>query len=102
MFDQWRAVSDDRLPLAGPLADEAAVRAGAGDLAGAHLADLPRQPGAFGLFGLGSRGLTLAALMGDLVAAQIEGEPWPIERDLAASVDPARFTLARLRRGRLG
>lgn len=102
MFDQWRAVSDDRLPLAGPLADEAAVRSGAGDLAGAHLADLPRQPGAFGLFGLGSRGLTLAALMGDLVAAQIEGEPWPIERDLAASVDPARFTLARLRRGRLG
>ena len=32
----------------------------------------------------------------------IEGEPWLIERDLAASVDPARFTLARLRRGRLG
>jgi len=101
MFDQWRAVSDDRLPLAGALPDEAAMVAGRDRLAGAHLPDLPRLPGAWGVFGLGSRGLTLAALMAELVAAQIEGEPWPIERDLAASVDPARFVLARLRHGRV-
>ena len=101
MFDQWRAVSDDRLPLAGALPDEAAMAAGRDRLAGAHLADLPRLPGAWGVFGLGSRGLTLAALMAELVAAQIEGEPWPIERDLVASVDPARFALTQLRHGRI-
>jgi tRNA 5-methylaminomethyl-2-thiouridine biosynthesis bifunctional protein len=101
MFDQWRAVSDDRLPLAGALPDEVAMAAGRDRLAGANLADLPRLSGAWGVFGLGSRGLTLAALMAELVAAQIEGEPWPVERDLAASVDPARFALTRLRHGRI-
>jgi tRNA 5-methylaminomethyl-2-thiouridine biosynthesis bifunctional protein len=39
--------------------------------------------------------------MAELVAAQIEGEPWPIERDLVASVDPARFALTQLRHGRI-
>jgi tRNA 5-methylaminomethyl-2-thiouridine biosynthesis bifunctional protein len=98
LFDQWRAVPPDRLPYAGALADEADALARRAALRGAHLADLPRQPGAYALFGLASRGLTLAPLLGDLVAAQAEGEPWPIERDLAAAVDPARVLLSRLRR----
>jgi tRNA 5-methylaminomethyl-2-thiouridine biosynthesis bifunctional protein len=67
-------------------------------LRGAHLRDLPRQPGLYGAFGLGSRGLVLAPLAAELIAAQIEGEPWPVERALAAALDPARFLLQRLRR----
>jgi len=98
VFDQVRAVAPDRLPLAGALADEAAAQAARGSLRGAHLADLPRLPGAYALFALGSRGLVLAPLLAHLLVAQMEGEPWPIERDLAASVDPARFLLQRLRR----
>jgi tRNA 5-methylaminomethyl-2-thiouridine biosynthesis bifunctional protein len=46
---------------------------------------------------MGSRGLTLAPLLGELVAAQITGEPAPIEAALCAAVDPARFLLRHLR-----
>jgi tRNA 5-methylaminomethyl-2-thiouridine biosynthesis bifunctional protein len=42
---------------------------------------------------LGSRGLTTAALGGELIAAQICGAPWPLEADLADAIDPARFVL---------
>lgn len=94
-----RWVTHNRLPHIGSLADEAVALAQAERLRGAHLADLPRLPGLYGLLGLASRGLTWAALGGELLASQIEGEPWPIERDLAGAVDPARELLHRLRHG---
>jgi tRNA 5-methylaminomethyl-2-thiouridine biosynthesis bifunctional protein len=100
VFDGVRCVARDRLPLAGAVAAEAAATQRATALRGAHLADLPRRPGLYAAFALGSRGLTLAPLAAELIAAQLEGEPWPIERDLAAAVDPARFLLRRLRGGR--
>jgi tRNA 5-methylaminomethyl-2-thiouridine biosynthesis bifunctional protein len=96
-FDGVRCVAQDRLPLAGRVADEAAALADAPRLRGAQLADLPRLPDLCVSFALGSRGLALAPLAGELIAAQLEGEPWPVERDLAAAIDPARFLLRRLR-----
>ena len=96
-FDGIRCVARDRLPLAGAVANEAAALAAAAALRGAHLPDLPRSEGLYCSFALGSRGLTLAPLAAELIAAQIEGEPWPVERDLAAALDPARFLLQRLR-----
>jgi tRNA 5-methylaminomethyl-2-thiouridine biosynthesis bifunctional protein len=39
---------------------------------------------------LGSRGLSLAALCAELIAARLHAEPLPLERRLAASLDPAR------------
>lgn len=100
-FEGVRCVSHDRLPFAGAVADEAAATAAAPSLRGAQLEDLPRQDGAYACFALGSRGLTLAPLLGELIAARIEGEPSPVESDLAAAVDPARFLLQALRRGLL-
>ena len=100
VFDGVRCVAHDRLPLAGAVADEAAATAQASRLRGAHPADLPRRAGLFASFALGSRGLTLAPLAGEVIAAQLEGEPWPVEGDLAAALDPARFLLRRLRSGR--
>jgi tRNA 5-methylaminomethyl-2-thiouridine biosynthesis bifunctional protein len=100
VFDGIRCVARDRLPLAGAVADEAGASAQANGLRGAHLANLPRRPGLFASFALGSRGLALAPLAGELIAAQLAGEPWPVERDLAAAIDPARFLLRRLRSGR--
>ncbi len=99
VFDGVRCVAPDRLPLAGAVPDERAARAAAAALRGAHLADLPRQPGLYLSCAMASRGLTLAPLAAELLAAQIEGEPWPAERDLAAALDPARALLRRLRRG---
>jgi tRNA 5-methylaminomethyl-2-thiouridine biosynthesis bifunctional protein len=99
-FEAIRCVSADRMPLAGAVADEQQAVAAGARLQGAHLADLPRLGGLYCNFALGSRGLTLAPLLGELVASLIEGEPPPLERSLASTVDPARFLLRRLRSGR--
>jgi glycine/D-amino acid oxidase-like deaminating enzyme len=39
------------------------------------------------------RGLVWAPLCAEILAAQLNGEPTPVERDLAAALDPARFFL---------
>jgi tRNA 5-methylaminomethyl-2-thiouridine biosynthesis bifunctional protein len=81
----WRAVARDRLPLIGPAPD---TQAPAPRRQGVHL--VPRQSGLWLHTGLGSRGITTAALGGELIAAQVLGEPWPLEADLADALDPAR------------
>jgi tRNA 5-methylaminomethyl-2-thiouridine biosynthesis bifunctional protein len=98
VFDGERCVARDRLPLAGGVADEAAAFERRSALRGAHLADLPRLPGLYASFALGSRGLALAPLAAEWIAAQVEGGPWPVERELAGRIDAARFLLQSLRR----
>jgi tRNA 5-methylaminomethyl-2-thiouridine biosynthesis bifunctional protein len=41
---------------------------------------------------MGSRGLTLALLCGEILAARWQGEPLPVEAKLAKALDAARFT----------
>lgn len=94
-----RAASADRLPYCGTLADLAPLRANPPRAAGKQLHELPRLPGLAVCTGMGSRGLTLAALLAEILAAQIEGTPLPIETDLADAIDPARMALRRLRHG---
>jgi len=95
----FRCVTSDRLPMIGAFADEAAAVSEAGKLRGAWPLDLPHAQGLYGAFAFGSRGLVWASLGAELIASQIEGEPWPIERDLAEALDPARFLLRALRQG---
>ena len=71
----FRAVVRDRLPMVGPLGN-----------------------GLFGAFAYGSRGLLWASLAGEIIASMLEGEPLPVERKLAAAVDPGRFALRAARR----
>jgi tRNA 5-methylaminomethyl-2-thiouridine biosynthesis bifunctional protein len=71
----FRAVVRDRLPMVGPL--------------GGNL---------FGAFAYGSRGLLWAGLAGEIIASILEGEPLPVERKLAAAVDPGRFAMRAARR----
>ncbi len=85
----WRATSPDRLPLVGPTPDLQAPRPPRADAPRL----LPRQPGLWLHTGLGSRGLTTAALCADLIAAQVSGAPWPLEADLVDMIDPARWLL---------
>jgi tRNA 5-methylaminomethyl-2-thiouridine biosynthesis bifunctional protein len=65
---------------------------------GERLRDVPRLPGMHGLLGYASRGMIWAPLAAELLAAQINGEPLPLERDLVATLDPARFALKTCRR----
>ncbi len=85
----WRAGSADRLPLIGAAPDPHAPRPSRADAPRL----LPRQPGLWLHCGLGSRGLTIAALGAELIAAQTCGAPWPLEADLVDAVDPARWLL---------
>ncbi len=89
----FRSMSPDRLPLAGPL--PVAVDALRSDL---PLADMERQRGLHCLLGYGARGMVWAPLLAELLAAQMEHEPLPLERELVAALDPARFLFRRLRR----
>ncbi|MDR0226309.1 MAG: tRNA (5-methylaminomethyl-2-thiouridine)(34)-methyltransferase MnmD [Burkholderiaceae bacterium] len=69
----WSAVrvaSPDRLPVVGPVA---------------------RAPGLWALTGLGSRGLTLSLLCGELLAARLHDEPWPLDARLAAALASERL-----------
>ncbi len=93
----FRCVTSDRMPMLGPLADEEAARRDAQRLAGAWPLDLPRAAGLYGAYAFGSRGLVWAGLGAELIASQMEGEPWPLERDLADQLDPARFLQRALR-----
>ncbi|KAA1012521.1 bifunctional tRNA (5-methylaminomethyl-2-thiouridine)(34)-methyltransferase MnmD/FAD-dependent 5-carboxymethylaminomethyl-2-thiouridine(34) oxidoreductase MnmC [Paraburkholderia panacisoli] len=95
----FRCVTSDRMPMIGQLADEAQAARDAQRLRGAWPLDLPRSEGLYSAFAYGSRGLVWATLGADLIASQIEGEPWPLERDLAEDIDPARFLLRALRQG---
>ncbi|MDB5754446.1 MAG: tRNA 5-methylaminomethyl-2-thiouridine biosynthesis protein, partial [Massilia sp.] len=90
----FRSVAPDRLPLVGALPDP---RHAVGT---ERLRDLPRQPGLYGLLGYASRGLTWAPLASELLAAGLEGEPLPLEANLAAALDPGRFQLRGRRRPR--
>lgn len=98
----FRCVTSDRMPMIGQFADESAARRDAHRLSGAWPLDLPRIDGLYGAFAFGSRGLIWATLAAELIASQMEGEPWPIERELAEAVDPARFFLRALRHGEIG
>ena len=89
---QVRCASQDRLPMAGPLPDASPLRASM------QLEDVPRLKGAWTLCALGSRGLTLSMLGSELLAAQMENEPWPIEKSLGLALDPARFALKSIRK----
>jgi len=92
----WRATTPDRLPLVGPPVDRtafgAARQSGRPRLDG--LRHVPRcQDARHGLFvysGLGSRGITSAALGAQVLAAWITGAPCPVEAALRDALDPAR------------
>jgi tRNA 5-methylaminomethyl-2-thiouridine biosynthesis bifunctional protein len=71
----FRSVAPDRLPIVGKLAD-----------------------GVYGAFAYGSRGIIWAALAAELIAAEVEGEPLPLEGKLADALHPARFARRAARR----
>lgn len=74
-----RCTLPDRFPAVGALAPQ-------------------RWPGLHVLTGLGARGLTLSVLAGEMLAAELEGEPWPVNPKLARKLLALRFATATERR----
>lgn len=85
----FRPVSPDKLPIVGEMyRPEARPQ-------GRDLSAVERWPGLHIASGYGARGLVWSLLMAELLASQINGDPLPLEADVAAMVDPARFLLQR-------
>ncbi len=72
-----RCTLPDRLPAVGSIAPNTA-------------------PGLMVCAGMGARGLTLSVLCGELVAAELFAEPWPLERKLALALLAQRFAQAKI------
>ena len=71
----WAAVrctAPDRLPIVGPV-------------------DAARLPGLWASTAMGARGLTLALLCGELLAARLQGEPLPLDARLAKALGTERL-----------
>ncbi|MGM9486260.1 FAD-dependent 5-carboxymethylaminomethyl-2-thiouridine(34) oxidoreductase MnmC [Ideonella sp. YS5] len=92
----WRLGLDDRLPVVGAVPLRADGLIGVAGLEQAR--HVPRVAGLYVLAGLGSRGITWAALMGEVLAATIVGAPVPVAGSLLDAVDPARFLVRGRRR----
>ena len=93
----FRCVASDRMPIVGAVPDIDEAQSRRDDLRGAHLSAIPRRPGLYCASGFASRGLIWAELAGEMLGSLLEGEPLPLESDLTAALDPARFLLRQLR-----
>lgn len=97
-----RATTPDRAPIAGLLPDAdawlahyAPLAKGAPPPAGAP----PAHAGVYIIGGLGARGLTLAPLLGERIAAEMFDEPQLLSRRTLDALGPARFLHRALKRG---
>ena len=89
----WRLTADDRLPVMGPVPRR--------DRRDARQQEQPRRvPRVDGLYvftALGSRGLTVAPLLGEVLAAWITGAPLPLATSLLDALDVGRFAARQVR-----
>jgi tRNA 5-methylaminomethyl-2-thiouridine biosynthesis bifunctional protein len=76
----FRPMSPDRLPMVGPLS---------------------ASDGLWVINGFGARGLVWASLCGELLVAEIVGDPLPIEAELCQAVAPSRFDDKRRHAGKV-
>ncbi|WP_336755662.1 bifunctional tRNA (5-methylaminomethyl-2-thiouridine)(34)-methyltransferase MnmD/FAD-dependent 5-carboxymethylaminomethyl-2-thiouridine(34) oxidoreductase MnmC [Pantoea sp. USHLN298] len=100
-----RCATRDHLPMIGSVPDYAATLADYADLparqaAGDTIADAPGFNGLY-LFGaLGSRGLCSAPLAAEVLAAQLTGEPQPADAATLAALNPNRYWVRKLLKGK--
>ena len=101
----FRCASPDYVPLAGPvpvydslLQRFALLR---NDASKIPAADPEYHTGLWLNTGHGSRGLASAPLCAEVLAGYIAGQPMPLERELVSALQPSRFIIRGLIRGRL-
>ena len=90
----WRFHTADRLPIVGPVA---ALEGAQTHGISTRLCDQAHEPGLYVATALGSRGITWAPLVGEVIAAWITGQPPPLPTALLDALDPRRFRVKRAR-----
>jgi tRNA 5-methylaminomethyl-2-thiouridine biosynthesis bifunctional protein len=101
----YRCTSKDYLPIVGPVPNVEIFKQEFQAMYHRSTAKIDKfgsyLPNLFVHCGLGSRGLSYAPLTSELLAAQINGEIPPLERDLRLAMHPARFLIRDLKRRKI-
>ncbi|MCX8956658.1 bifunctional tRNA (5-methylaminomethyl-2-thiouridine)(34)-methyltransferase MnmD/FAD-dependent 5-carboxymethylaminomethyl-2-thiouridine(34) oxidoreductase MnmC [Erwinia psidii] len=97
-----RCATRDHLPMVGPLPDYQQTLDQYATLAEhpQNAGTAPVYPGLFVLGALGSRGLCSAPLAAEVLAAQLCGEPIPLDRHTLAALHPNRYWIRKLLKGK--
>jgi tRNA 5-methylaminomethyl-2-thiouridine biosynthesis bifunctional protein len=100
----FRAVSKDRVPVVGCVPDKHSFEQDYEDLRhGRHARHYPAGaylPGLYLSTAHGSRGLVSCFISAEVIASMICAEPAPVEKEILDYINPARFIIRRLKRGR--
>ncbi|ENM5760467.1 bifunctional tRNA (5-methylaminomethyl-2-thiouridine)(34)-methyltransferase MnmD/FAD-dependent 5-carboxymethylaminomethyl-2-thiouridine(34) oxidoreductase MnmC [Vibrio mimicus] len=96
-----RCVSRDHLPFVGNVGEFTKITEQYRDLAQQTEAEpIALYPQLYAFAGLGSRGLSSAPLMAELLASQMCGNPLPLGVDLLEQLHPCRMWVRKLRKGK--
>ena len=100
-----RCASRDHLPMVGALPDFEQLRTSYANLKQfqaypEQVDPVPVWPGLFMLGALGSRGFCTAPLLAEILAAQLNNEPLPLDQATLAALKPERQWIRRLLKGR--
>ncbi len=98
-----RCVSRDHLPFVGNVGDFDTIKTQYADLqnqAEEEVEAIHQFPNLFCFLGLGSRGLSSAPLLAEVLASQICGDPLPLPVDVLTELHPSRMWVRKLRKGK--
>lgn len=98
-----RCQSPDYLPLVGPVADHQRFLESYAGMRDGKVMDYPDPPVLHGLYvnlAHGSKGFSQAALAAEILAAEINGEPFPVSASILNALHPMRFWMRQLKRGK--
>ncbi|WP_407331023.1 bifunctional tRNA (5-methylaminomethyl-2-thiouridine)(34)-methyltransferase MnmD/FAD-dependent 5-carboxymethylaminomethyl-2-thiouridine(34) oxidoreductase MnmC [Enterovibrio sp. 27052020O] len=97
-----RCASRDHLPFVGDVCDYSKLVDSYSGLRDTKdtAQDVPVYPNLYSLLGLGSRGLTSAPLLGELLASQLCGDPLPLPVDVLNALHPGRMWVRKLLKGK--
>ncbi|TKF22608.1 bifunctional tRNA (5-methylaminomethyl-2-thiouridine)(34)-methyltransferase MnmD/FAD-dependent 5-carboxymethylaminomethyl-2-thiouridine(34) oxidoreductase MnmC [Vibrio genomosp. F6] len=103
-----RSVSRDHLPFVGNVGDFEAITTQYQNLHNFNpkrdslddIKPVSSYPNLYCFIGLGSRGLSSASLLAEVLASQICGDPLPLPADVLEAIHPSRMWVRRLRKGK--
>lgn len=98
-----RCVSRDHLPFVGNVGDFTAIKHTYADLhlqKAEQVKPVASQENLYCLLGLGSRGLSSAPLLAEVLASQICADPLPLPVDVLEALHPSRMWVRKLRKGK--